>query len=121
MTLSSVHCYFEHVLVACMLAAISTLTSFTCSDLRQIPDHQEVYLDKEGFTSITFDILERVDSVANDEEALKYHLEDMTDSEGHLQVLSSGSVKLSYLGCVQCSRNLTKESWGDIDGMTVVI
>lgn len=109
MTLSSVYCYFEHVLVACMLAAISTLTCFTCSDLRQIPDHQEVYLDKEGFTSITFDILERVDSVANDEEALKYHLEDITDSDGQFQVLSSGSVKFPHLGCVQCPRKLTKE------------
>lgn len=78
------------------------LTSSPSSDLRQVPDHQEVYLDKQGFTSITFDILERVDSVANDDEALKYHLEDITDSEGQCQVLSSGSVKLPHLPCVQC-------------------
>lgn len=65
-----------------------------------MPDHQEVYLDKEGFTSLTFDILERVDSVANDEEALKFHLEDIADSEGQRQVVSSGGVKLPHLPCV---------------------
>jgi len=69
-----------------------------------VPDHQEVYLDKEGFTSLTIDILERVDSVANDEEALKFHLEDIADSEGQCQVVSSGGVKLPHLPCVQCSK-----------------
>jgi hypothetical protein len=43
------------------------------------PDHQEVYLDKDGFASISFDLTERVDSVPNDEEALKYHLEDIIE------------------------------------------
>ncbi|PBP18743.1 ran-interacting Mog1 protein [Diplocarpon rosae] len=30
------------------------------STIRQVPDHQEVYLDKDGFTSIIFDITERL-------------------------------------------------------------
>ncbi|MCJ1367353.1 hypothetical protein MMC16_006485 [Acarospora aff. strigata] len=67
------------------------------SELRQVPDHQEVYLDKDGFTSITFDILERVGSVANDEEALKYHLEDICESEEQFRIWTSGSVKLPRL------------------------
>ncbi|KAI9878453.1 MAG: hypothetical protein M1830_000837 [Pleopsidium flavum] len=69
------------------------------SDIRQVPDHQEVYLDKDGFTSIVFDLVERVDPVANDEEALKYHLEDMVESGEQSQIWSSNRVKLPNLLC----------------------
>jgi hypothetical protein len=50
------------------------------SDIRQVPDNQEVYLDKEGLASIVFDILERVDK-PNDLDALKYHLEDVVEDD----------------------------------------
>ncbi|KAI9787732.1 MAG: multicopy suppressor of ts gsp1 [Geoglossum umbratile] len=50
------------------------------SDLRPVPDNQEIYLDMDGFSSITFDLTQRPDSVATDEEALKLHLEDILDS-----------------------------------------
>jgi len=30
------------------------------SDIRQVHDHQEVWLDRDGFTSVAIDILERV-------------------------------------------------------------
>ncbi|QIX00574.1 hypothetical protein AMS68_006091 [Peltaster fructicola] len=49
------------------------------SDFRQVPDHQEVYLDKDGFTSIVVEILERVEQP--DIEALKYHLHDLVDTD----------------------------------------
>nr|POE98288.1 putative ran guanine nucleotide release factor [Quercus suber] len=69
------------------------------SDIRQVPDHQEVWLDSLGFTSVVFDILERVElpisssfssfSTATpelpsnpDAEALKYHLHDIVASDG---------------------------------------
>lgn len=51
----------------------------TTSQIRQVPDNQEVYLDKDGLTSIVFDILERVDKP--DLDALKYHLEDIVEDD----------------------------------------
>lgn len=53
--------------------------------IRQVPDHQEVYLDKDGFTSIIFDITERVGAAGSgpavDGAALTTHLEDIVDSD----------------------------------------
>jgi len=55
------------------------------STIRQVPDHQEVYLDKDGFTSIIFDITERVGGPGSSPEidgrALTTHLEDIVDSD----------------------------------------
>jgi len=55
------------------------------STIRQVPDHQEVYLDKDGFTSIIFDITERVglpgSGAATDGAAMTTHLEDIVDSD----------------------------------------
>ena len=42
-----------------------------------MPDNQEVYLDKNGFTSLTFDITERVSHLSTDKEALEYHFADI--------------------------------------------
>ncbi|OJD38093.1 ran-interacting mog1 protein [Diplodia corticola] len=49
--------------------------------IREVPDTQEVWLDRDGFTSVIFDLTERVDEsqASSDEEALKYHLQDMVD------------------------------------------
>ncbi|KAF2144675.1 uncharacterized protein K452DRAFT_223072 [Aplosporella prunicola CBS 121167] len=49
------------------------------SDIRQVPDNQEVYLDANGFASIIFDITECLDQsqAGNDEEALKFHFHDI--------------------------------------------
>lgn len=47
-----------------------------------MPDNQEVYLDKDGFTSIVFDILERVEvGEKTDIDALKYHLQDIIEDD----------------------------------------
>jgi len=55
------------------------------STIRQVPDHQEVYLDKDGFTSIIFDITERIglpgSGAATDGAAMTTHLEDIVDSD----------------------------------------
>ncbi|KAI1760918.1 Mog1p/PsbP-like protein [Hypoxylon sp. FL1150] len=58
------------------------------SVIRQVPDNQEVYIDKDGFTSIIFDITERVGGPGSgpeiDGRALTTHLEDLVgdDTEG---------------------------------------
>lgn len=48
------------------------------SAIREVPDTQEVYLDKDGFTSVIFDLTERIEEAEarTDEEALKYHFQD---------------------------------------------
>lgn len=55
------------------------------STIRQVPDNQEVYIDKDGFTSIVFDITERVGGPGSspqiDGEALTTHLEDIVGDE----------------------------------------
>jgi RNA:NAD 2'-phosphotransferase (TPT1/KptA family) len=55
------------------------------SDIRQVPDNQEVYLDANGFSSIVVEILEHVEKP--DAEALEYHLQDLVDEdEGETKV-----------------------------------
>ncbi|KAK4960170.1 hypothetical protein LTR10_003061 [Elasticomyces elasticus] len=67
------------------------------SDLRQVPDHQEVYLDKDGYTSIVVDILARVEK-ENDQEALKYHLKDLVqEDEGEVTTWDISEVKMGKL------------------------
>lgn len=55
------------------------------SKLRQVPDNQEVWIDQDGFTSIIFDITERVGSSGTgpeiDGRAMTTHLEDMVGSD----------------------------------------
>lgn len=55
------------------------------SKLRQVPDNQEVYIDQDGFTSIIFDITERVGGPGSgpeiDGRAMTTHLEDMVGSD----------------------------------------
>ncbi|KAF2170572.1 hypothetical protein M409DRAFT_19390 [Zasmidium cellare ATCC 36951] len=50
------------------------------STIRQVPDTQEVHLSSTGDTSIVFDLLERVDK-PTDEEAVKFHFEDILEDE----------------------------------------
>jgi len=61
------------------------------STLRQVPDNQEVYIDKDGFTSIIFDITERVGPKSSgsggnkdleaDGRALTTHLEELVGDD----------------------------------------
>jgi hypothetical protein len=75
------------------------------STIRQVPDHQEVYLDKDGFTSIIFDITERVGGPGSSPEidgrALTTHLEDIVDSDDDtVKVWNTANTvfsKLSYV------------------------
>jgi hypothetical protein len=75
------------------------------STIRQVPDNQEVYLDKDGFTSIIFDITERVGPAgstdATDGAALTIHLQDIVDSDSDtLRVWSTTRTQFSNLSSV---------------------
>ena len=73
------------------LAASLPSTFTDVSEMRQVPDHQEVWLDSEGFTSIVIEILERVEKP--DLAALQYHLEDLAEEDwGEMRVWKSGEV-----------------------------
>ncbi|TVY46642.1 putative ran guanine nucleotide release factor [Lachnellula occidentalis] len=72
------------------------------STIRQVPDHQEVYLDKDGFTSIIFDITERVGAPGSgpavDGAALTTHLEDIVDSDDDtVKVWNTSNTQFSKL------------------------
>jgi RNA:NAD 2'-phosphotransferase (TPT1/KptA family) len=58
---------------------LSTILIFSSSNIRQVPDNQEVYLDNSGFSSIVVELLERVDKPEN--EALEYHLRDLVEDD----------------------------------------
>ncbi|KAL3426156.1 ran-interacting mog1 protein [Phlyctema vagabunda] len=72
------------------------------SQMRQVPDHQEVFIDKDGFTSIIFDITERVGTsgtgAAIDGAAMTTHLEDIVDSDiDTVKVWSTSNTQFSKL------------------------
>ncbi|OAA81914.1 Mog1/PsbP/DUF1795, alpha/beta/alpha sandwich [Akanthomyces lecanii RCEF 1005] len=55
------------------------------SKLRQVPDNQEVWIDEDGFTSIIFDMTERVGGSGRgpeiDGRAITTHLEELVGSD----------------------------------------
>jgi hypothetical protein len=62
------------------------------SQIREIPDHQEVYLDTDGYSSIVIEILEYVQK-PSDAEALSYHFDDLVDGTGDsTQILGNENV-----------------------------
>lgn len=66
------------------------------SDIRQVPDHQEVWLDKDGFTNVIIEILERVEKP--DLEALQYHLEGIVEEDwGDMRVWGQGEAHLDKM------------------------
>jgi hypothetical protein len=74
----------------------------TCSKIRQVPDNQEVFIDKDGFTSIIFDIAERVgpkgSSLEIDGRALTTHLEELVgDDDDTVKVWNTTETQFSHL------------------------
>ncbi|KAI0474235.1 Mog1p/PsbP-like protein [Xylaria cf. heliscus] len=72
------------------------------SQLRQVPDNQEVYIDKEGFTSIIVEINERVGSEGSSAEidgrALTTHLEEVVGEDvDRLKVWNTTPTQFSKL------------------------
>ncbi|KAH9879827.1 hypothetical protein J1614_001851 [Plenodomus biglobosus] len=67
------------------------------SQIRQIPDHQEVYLDANGYSSIVVEILEYVDK-GSDEAALQYHFGDLVAGTGDAtRVVEQGGARMRGL------------------------
>ncbi|KFH45748.1 ran guanine nucleotide release factor-like protein [Hapsidospora chrysogenum ATCC 11550] len=72
------------------------------SKLRQVPDNQEVWIDKDGFTSIIFDITERVGEPGSgpeiDGRAITTHLEELVGSDvGGLKIWNTAETEFSRL------------------------
>ena len=70
--------------------------------MRQVPDNQEVYIDKDGFTSIIVDITERVGplggSLETDGRALTTHLEELVgDDADTVKVWNTTETQFSHL------------------------
>lgn len=63
----------------------SKLTRSSRSKLREVPDNQEVWIDQDGFTSIIFDITERVGPAGSSPEidgrAMTTHLEELVGED----------------------------------------
>ncbi|KAL1839593.1 hypothetical protein VTJ49DRAFT_1336 [Mycothermus thermophilus] len=73
------------------------------SQIRQVPNNQEVYIDKDGFTSIIIDITERVNATGDtalerDGRALTIHLEDLVgDDADTVKVWNTSETEFSHL------------------------
>lgn len=78
------------------------LTRPIYSKLRQVPDNQEVWIDRDGFTSIIFDITERVgpsgDGPEIDGRAITTHLEELVGSDkDSLKIWNTAETEFSRL------------------------
>lgn len=69
-----------------------------------MPDHQEVYLDTNGYSSIVVEILEYQEK-GSDEEALQYHFADLIDEEDSTNILEQGRAVMAKLRYVHCNSN----------------
>lgn len=83
----------------------SDLCDVVYSKLREVPDNQEVWIDKDGFTSIIFDITERVgpagSGLETDGRALTVHLEDLVGSDiDTVKVWNTTETQFTNLECV---------------------
>lgn len=72
------------------------LTQEQHSQIREVPDHQEVYLDTNGYSSIVVEILEYQEK-GSDEEALQYHFADLIDEEDSTNILENGRAVMEKL------------------------
>jgi len=71
----------------------------TCySQLRPVPDTQEVYMHDEGPNALIVDILTRVKEIDGDPEAARYHMEDVVDkTSDELQIWGAEAVALGAM------------------------
>ncbi|KAL9603657.1 MAG: hypothetical protein Q9219_000976 [cf. Caloplaca sp. 3 TL-2023] len=70
---------------------------FDASNLRQVPDHQENYLDAAGFSSIIIDLAERVSQPSTDSEALDFHFQDIVGTSDISTIWNTAVVHLPLL------------------------
>jgi hypothetical protein len=81
-------------------------TFLDASDLRQIPDNQEVFVDKDGTASISFDILEKVEA-PDVEQAIAIHLGEVVEHDAAEVVDMGGNDdkmgSMRYVDRIYCS------------------
>lgn len=70
---------------------------YDVSDVRQVPDTQEVFQEREGIHNVIVDILEHVGHITDPLEAARYHLEDYVDGDGDLTVWTQEKVELPHI------------------------
>ena len=68
------------------------------SNVRQVPDAQEVFLDPNGFTNIIVETLERVKGFESDREAVDFILQDILEAEDTIKVWNVSKSTLPKLG-----------------------
>ncbi|KAI4097186.1 MAG: hypothetical protein LQ344_000596 [Seirophora lacunosa] len=66
------------------------------SNIREVPDHQEIYLDASGFSSVIIELAERVTQPPTDEEALKFHFEDIVDDHDTSRIWRTDAAHLAH-------------------------
>jgi hypothetical protein len=98
---------------ALRLAGVAETLTPSPSQIRQVPDNQEVWIDKDGFTSIIFDITERVGSsgggLERDGRALTTHLEDLVgDDADAVKVWNTTETQFTHLECAVPIPNLPR-------------
>ncbi|KAL8997073.1 MAG: hypothetical protein Q9169_003563 [Polycauliona sp. 2 TL-2023] len=71
------------------------------SNIREVPDHQEIYLDASGYSSVIIEIAERVSHPPSDQEALKFHFEDIVDELDTSKIWRTDVAPLPHLPVVQ--------------------
>ncbi|RWA08575.1 hypothetical protein EKO27_g6542 [Xylaria grammica] len=95
------------------------------SRLREVPDNQEVYIDKEGFSSIIIEINERVGDEGStpeiDGRALTTHLEEVVgeDIEG-LKVWNTTPTQFSKLDSTPANPCASRAHSEDIPAYTLI-
>ncbi|KAL8784454.1 MAG: hypothetical protein Q9213_003977 [Squamulea squamosa] len=67
------------------------------SKIREVPNHQEIYLDASGFSSVIVEIAERVTQPPSDQEALKFHFEDIVDEHDTSRIWHTDVAQLPLL------------------------
>ncbi|KAI4197607.1 MAG: hypothetical protein LQ346_002952 [Caloplaca aetnensis] len=76
------------------------------SNIREVPDHQEIYLDASGFSSIIIEIAERVLEPSTDEEALKFHFHDIVEEHDTSSIYHTGPANLANLQLIPQSTDI---------------
>lgn len=67
------------------------------SQIREVPDHQEVFLDTNGYSGVIFEILQYVEK-PTDDEALQYHFTDLVEGTGDsTNILEQGSAVMTKI------------------------
>ncbi|XP_053121699.1 ran guanine nucleotide release factor [Hemicordylus capensis] len=92
----------QHPLFGGAFSALLPPGSLDVSELRQVPDNQEVFVHPSTDQSIIIELLEYQAGVA-DENAARYHFEDMAGPSANAEILSQEPLVPQLLALDGCS------------------